>query len=291
MMLIFDEKAPQMTKILIPTDFSLNANNAIDYALELFKYQPCIFFFINVYKMEFGNRAALNSPTSKDYELENEKSKSLKGLKEAVKRITASSSATDHSYEIITSLDDLDDAMKSVIKKEQINLVVMGTKGASNYEKKAFGSNAIHTMEYVDECPILSVPLDFKVKDTHEVVLTTDYKLKYHKNQIEQFKQVIHFLQGHLCILHVAEEKELNTSESKNREWLEGQFQGIPHTFHHVTGHDVKEGVRHFIESRDSSMLAFGNRKHSFLSKLFSTNMAMEFGMFSDIPLFVMSGK
>ena len=38
-----------MKKIILPTDFSDNALNAIDYAMQLFKDEVCAFFILNVY--------------------------------------------------------------------------------------------------------------------------------------------------------------------------------------------------------------------------------------------------
>lgn len=38
-----------MKKILLPTDFSENVLNAIDYALQLFKDETCAFFILNTY--------------------------------------------------------------------------------------------------------------------------------------------------------------------------------------------------------------------------------------------------
>ncbi|MEO0902953.1 MAG: universal stress protein [Bacteroidota bacterium] len=38
-----------MQKILIPTDFSENAWNAISYAMYLFRNRKCTFYFLNTY--------------------------------------------------------------------------------------------------------------------------------------------------------------------------------------------------------------------------------------------------
>ncbi|WP_254788362.1 universal stress protein [Cellulophaga baltica] len=38
-----------MKRILIPTDFSHNANNAINYAIELYKRESCEFFILHSY--------------------------------------------------------------------------------------------------------------------------------------------------------------------------------------------------------------------------------------------------
>ena len=39
-----------MRKILIPTDFSENAMNAIAYAIELFKYEKCDYYIMHAYQ-------------------------------------------------------------------------------------------------------------------------------------------------------------------------------------------------------------------------------------------------
>ncbi len=38
-------------RILLPTDFSKNALNAIRYALDLYQDQTCDFYFLNVYQV------------------------------------------------------------------------------------------------------------------------------------------------------------------------------------------------------------------------------------------------
>ena len=42
-----------MKKILLPTDFSENSINAIEYATELFKDIPCKFYVLNVFKIPY----------------------------------------------------------------------------------------------------------------------------------------------------------------------------------------------------------------------------------------------
>ena len=38
-----------MYRILLPTDFSTNAQNAIDYAIYLFEREPCTFYLLHAY--------------------------------------------------------------------------------------------------------------------------------------------------------------------------------------------------------------------------------------------------
>ena len=42
-----------MKNILLPTDFSQNSLNAINYAMELFKDTPCKFYLLNAFKIPY----------------------------------------------------------------------------------------------------------------------------------------------------------------------------------------------------------------------------------------------
>ena len=48
-----------MRQILMPTDFSENAKNAISYALELFKYERSSFYFLHAYQDAIYNNPKL----------------------------------------------------------------------------------------------------------------------------------------------------------------------------------------------------------------------------------------
>ena len=50
-----------MLSLLLPTDFSKNSMNAIKYALEFFKYQKVIFYFMHAYQNEFYDHEELTS--------------------------------------------------------------------------------------------------------------------------------------------------------------------------------------------------------------------------------------
>jgi nucleotide-binding universal stress UspA family protein len=195
------------------------------------------------------------------------------------------------TFETTSTLDDLVSAMQDAVKEQDTNLIVMGTKGASNYESKVFGSNAINVMEHIDQCPILCVPLDAEPSSIKEIVLPTDYHIRYRQEHLDALIRLMKASDAGIRILHVADEEELNKNEQANKTYLEKKFMDTPHSFHHLSGRNVNETVKHFIDSRESDMMAFGNKRHTFISRLFSTNMTMEFGMFSKIPLFVMTGE
>ena len=73
-----------MRKILIPTDFSENAMNALKYATELFKYEISEFYIMNTYQEEsysevvLPTQGALDIATSKISKTSNEQLQIIK---------------------------------------------------------------------------------------------------------------------------------------------------------------------------------------------------------------------
>jgi len=57
---------------------------------------------------------------------------------------------------------------------------------------------------------------------------------------------------------------------------------------HLIGGSNPAAAVQGFVESRNSDMVAFMNRKHSFFTSVFSKPMVKELGMYSKVPLLVM---
>ncbi|HBY66520.1 MAG TPA: universal stress protein, partial [Flavobacteriaceae bacterium] len=56
----------KMNTILLPTDFSENSKNAIIYALDFFRGQPCTFYFLNVQKVSQYVTADVRSASLKN---------------------------------------------------------------------------------------------------------------------------------------------------------------------------------------------------------------------------------
>ncbi len=89
-------------------------------------------------------------------------------------------------------------------------------------------------------------------------------------------------------MLYVNPDDTLSKHQEANKELLAECLEDASFSFHHLSGVDATIGVRNFVESRDSDMVAIINRKHAFFGSVFTTPMIKELGMFSKVPLLVM---
>ena len=146
-----------MKNILIPTDFSSNADHAIAYAINIFKCERANFYFLHAYADEvYGPFHNLDKETFEKQRQIHSKSSENK-LTKLVNDTKTKTHNPMHKYEMISSFESLVDALNNVADSKNIDLIIMGTRGATANSKITFGSNTVQVFKYV-KCPVLAVP-------------------------------------------------------------------------------------------------------------------------------------
>ena len=62
----------------------------------------------------------------------------------------------------------------------------------------------------------------------------------------------------------------------------------VDHSFHTMSDVKVQKGIDTFIQSRESDMVAFMNKKHMFFGSILSNPLVKELGYYSEIPILVL---
>ena len=115
-----------MRKILLPTDFSDNAQNAINYALNLYQNEKCIFYLLNtytpiIYSYDYQMNAGGYLGEIADVVREN----SIRKLNEVEKKVTEKFKNPKHHFEIVSSFNLLTDEIKEKLDQFSIDLIIM----------------------------------------------------------------------------------------------------------------------------------------------------------------------
>lgn len=265
-------------KILIPTDFSKNALNATRYALDLYAKLNCEFYFLNVFQIDTytTNSIILPEPGSAAYDLAENNSK-----EEFVKLLNMLELHHDnpkHIYHTVSSYNFLSEAMKQVIDKNDIDLIVMGTKGATGARGKIFGSNTVKAMEKIRACPVLAIPEDIRFTPLKEIVFPTDYKSSFKHKELSYLIEIAQMHGASIQVVHITKEKKLSASQEENKQLLAAIFNSVENSFHTLSEADVAKGITLFVESRNSDMIGFINSKHFFFGSIFSNPLVKEIG-------------
>lgn len=273
-------------RILLPTDFSKNALNAVRYALDLYADQKCDFYFLNVYQVDGYNiDNGMMVPEPGERVFESAKAKSEKKFEKLMEMLKLHPENPKHKYHTISTFNSLFEAVEDTIAKKDIDIIIMGTKGNTGSRTVIFGTNTINIMEEVTECPVLAIPMDVSFSPPKEIVFPTDYKTSFKRRELNYLMEIAEMHSTAICILHIKKEGKLTRAQQENKKLLESILKDTDHSFHTLENLKVQAGINAFIESRGSDMVAFLNKKHGFFGSVFSKPLVKELGYHSHIPI------
>lgn len=276
-----------MKNILLPTDFSKNSINAICYALEFLKAKKCQFYILNVQKASSfitDDMMVVNSSTTIYKTLINAAKKSIDNI---VSTIKEEFDNKNHQFHSIVDYDNFIDSINQVCEKHDIDLIIMGTKGASGLEKVLFGSNTVRVMQRCIK-PVLAIPNGYRFKKLENIVFATTNSKILTKEELDILNRIVTSNNASLKILHLADQNHLVYDAYDNVDFLNINFSNPKHEFIDTSNSEMFSAVHAFIEKNDINMLAIMNKKHSFLERLFKTHSVERFAFKMDIPLLVM---
>lgn len=258
-----------MKNILITTDFSDNATHAIDYALHLLQNEPCRIYLLHVVKASsfISDDLMQMNPSSSLYEqLIGDDKKKLDNL---ISSLSKKDATRLHEFIPVVDYDNFIGSIKQCIENNNIELVVMGTKGATNSIKKLFGSNTLRVIENVT-VPVLAIPELSKIKAIKNVVFTSNLNRSYDPKNLEF---LIRFVETYNCrvhILHFINDDSIETDKLRVKQQLDGMFKQTIHSDIDDKASEFLLPLIKYIETNGIDMFSMVSPKHSFFDKIFN---------------------
>ncbi|WP_435579937.1 universal stress protein [Gilvibacter sp.] len=271
-------------RILLPTDFSKNSWNAITYAIELLDRESCEFYILHCYTPNTPISENLMASQLGIPQLQQLKEASTEGLKKLSRQLAFRDESLEHKFHYLSRYNFLTDAIEVCCKEFNIDLIIMGTKGATDAIDVLLGGNTLAVMEKVRCCPVLAVPNSANFTAMKEIVFPTSFKEDYQTSQLDKLCAMVRLCKAKLRVLHICEGSFSEEQEAKKQE-LEGFFAGIDYSFHTLEHVDVATGLNCFVQSRNSDMVAFINPKHGIFSLWFRRPLSRALNYHSKVPV------
>ncbi len=275
-----------MKRILLPTDFSENAYNAIRYAVQLFENEECEFYLLNTYTPVLYDNEYLTYSSTQPTLTEIYSNKSMQGLDRILRSIKRNFKNERHSFHKISSFNLLSDEIKELVIDKNIDLVVMGTKGATGAQEILFGTHTVHAIKKT-RCPLLAIPAHFEYKPPGQILFPTDYEADIPK-VLKILKEIAGMHSSTLHIIHVYFGMDLSSEQTRRKKSLSKAFKNNGHHFYSITEKSVTRAIYDFQEENDVDMLAMVNNKRSFFENLLFTPIVNEIGFNVKVPFLVM---
>ena len=274
-------------KIVLPTDFSISAWHAIEYALVLFKDVYCEFHLLNAFAIADNKlKRQINKKLyPKQYKALKEKSE--KGLKIVMNKLNDYDNPY-HTFKTHAIEGNVVDVVQNFVDSKEIDLIVMGSKGVTRSRKVAYGAVAIYVMEKIINCPSIIVPETASCIRPKEIVFPTSFSDHFNENELKHMVDIAKISVANIAVLHVSEQEELDQQQLQFKNALQQLLAHVKYSFHWLSHNSVIDAVRLFSESRESDMIAFVNRKHFFFDNVFVQPLVKRLSFYSKAPLLVL---
>lgn len=281
-----------MKKVLLPTDFSENAFNAIRFAVQLFSNEDSKFYLLNTYTpVLYNSDYILYSPASSLSLDELYKNNSMKGLEKIKRQIIEDFPNPRHEFELISTFSLLNEEIKEQVSSLQIDLVVMGTQGATGAAQILFGTHTVHAIKRTT-CPLLAIPSGCSFSKLENILFPTDYEINYTAEHLKLLKDLATANGAVIHVLHVLFGSPLGAKQEKAKTLLANYLENTLHHFYITHKNTVTEGIYDFQKEQSIDLLIMISNKHSFFENLLFRPVINEIGFQVQTPFLVIpSGK
>ena len=278
-----------MKNILLLTDFSKDAWNAIFMAVKLYADLECKFYVLHAYEPKKENIAGFKSSTRAGVVYQSLSEASSGQLGEVMDYLEENHKNPKHTFEMLSMAGGLVEAIRDLIPKYDIDTIVMGTKGSTGAKEIFMGSNAVKVLKHIKNCTTVVVPELYDFQKLESLVFPTEYAHFFPRNVLRPLLQLVKLWGSKVKILHVAQTFSLLDRQKANKEILKKRFEAHPTSFHKVViKTTVAEAIRQFAQEERADLIVLTNYSHDFFDKLTQEPVVKNVTFRTEIPLMVL---
>lgn len=282
-----------MKNILVATDFSVPAENAAHYAIHLAKCLKANITLCNAYNVpsEAPMAAQVAWPLIDEEGMETESDGSLTQL---VEKLSAKACTTEDTFcpqlTFESEKGEVHHVVREMVRRKNIDLVVMGMAGAGRIIQWALGSNSKAMIDLAD-FPVLYVPSTATFKKIERIAFTTD--LSPDDLAPLQFLCILaEQLGAEIIVYHIAgaELKKMEKDNGIDEKFFEQVVCKLDYKrikYEQISHSDIQEGLRWIRNNEDIDIIAMVHRQHTLVDKLLNGSHAHKLSRFTQVPLLI----
>ncbi len=278
--------------ILFPTDFSEAAQSAFVHALMLTRALGSKLTLLHVIYPEYE---ALDLPvmaaqaTQEKVEAARAALESFRDLGLAKLREVAGDGA-EPDIALDTEIGSAAAVIARIVRRDQIDLIVIGTRGTHTALERAFGSVSTGVIERA-HCPVWVVPESVEYHPPRNVLYATDFE----EPGPEPLREAARVLRPFQVDLHIAHVRKagVDVEQADFTGWenyLDADTDMASLSFHERLGESVEAALVALIEELNADLMVMYSPPHGFLERIFGTSHTKHMAWKTTIPLLVVKG-
>lgn len=270
-----------MKKIIVPTDFSPVALNALNYAADMAIEINAELLLVNIYNIPVSYTEVPVVMVSVE-EMKKNSEAQLIELMENISHITSGKIKIEIESRMGNTVDELEDICNSI----KPFAVIMGAKGKSGIENLLFGSTTLTAIRHLS-WPVICVPPGKEYgKGIKRIGFACDFKEVKETTPVDQIKKMVTVFQAELHILNVDyNNKNFHPDTPEQTFQLHSLLKEINPTYQFITHPDIEDGINEFAEKNNMDLIITIPKKHKLLDGIFKPSSTRQLVFQSHIPV------
>ncbi|MBS1515956.1 MAG: universal stress protein [Bacteroidetes bacterium] len=273
-----------MKRILVPTDFSSDASNAVKFAYLISKENGYKFSLLNVYN--FAVYDPNMPPEILSDVIKQSSENSAAGLELLADEFENTYPEFKNFLEDkITAEGNTIEAIENAAEEGKFDFIVMGTKGASGLEEVLIGSNAYSVLAK-SKIPVLVIPEKAEYNGFQNILYAVDLTGS-ELPAVKKAEELLNFEKSDLTFLHLSGELEddLTNDEKVFFDELRNEMKNISCKFEFAKCVEIAHCVEELLKKLKSDLLIVSKKKRDFLGNLFHKSVSKKLACHTDVPL------
>lgn len=258
-----------MKRILVPTDFSAHAENALKAAAQIAKKNNCEIFLLHMLEVPSQMNDAITGASGIP-----EVMLFLQKAKEALENTKTKNFLKGIEVSAHLKFEKAHDGILAFSKKNNIDLIVMGSHGVSGIEEMLIGSNTERVVR-LSEIPVLVIKKDTTEFKTSSFVFASDFSKEIKK----PFKKMMEFasiFDAHLHLVMICTPnsfKPTALSEKIIQEFI-ADFNIKNYTTSIYNDVNIEKGIINFSNSINADLIGLCTHGRTGLSHFFTGSIS-----------------
>ena len=264
--------------ILVPTDFSKLSKVAVLYAVQIAKKLKADIILLAVINAESSSRAL---PKWKRLEEEmvimakDDAEQMISEIKKGIK------GKIEISYRYILGFP-VEDMIETFVTDNGVDMIVMGTKGATGLKKVVMGSNAAAVIDN-SSVPVIAIPENAEFKTISKIAYASDlFNLHEEIKTVTLFARLFDATVQVLHILPADSAKKIDKTMETDLIKI-SKYQKI--AYHVLRNDSIVDALNTYIIDEPVDMLAMFTHKLDFYEKLFGKSVTRQLTFRAQVPL------
>ena len=271
-----------MKKILVPIDFSKPSEYAAKMAAKIADKTNATVYLIHFIELPSGvidiaSSSTFSIPESMLY---------LRKTKEKVLEFKKSFFSEDRTVEYFIKLNSPFEGIKKYAEKINADLIIMGSKGHSEFEEIMIGSNTEKIVRS-SKTPVIVIKKDVKKFKLKNLVFASNFK----KENKEVFRKFLDFANAfdskvHLLNINTPSHFEITRNSIQKVKDFIKDFHLPKHSINIYNDTSVEEGIVNFSREKKADLIALSTHGRSGISHLFTASVTKNLSKKALKPIF-----